>query len=231
LGGYGTSVVTALTAQNTLGVQGIFPVPAVFIRRQLQSVLSDIGADAVKIGMVGRSAAIPPIAQALKKFQIKKSVLDPVMVATSGVSLMESGAMTPLVKDLMPRVGLITPNLSEAEALVGFSVRTKGAMKKAARIIKERTEGQVLIKGGHLPGAAVDVLYDGLSFMEFSGPRLQTKALHGTGCTFSMAITVYWGQGLSLKSAVAKAKDFTNRAIANAEPVGHGQWPTNPMKR
>jgi hydroxymethylpyrimidine kinase/phosphomethylpyrimidine kinase len=225
-------VITALTAQNTVGVQGIFPVPAAFIRRQLQSVLSDIGADAVKIGMLGRAAAIRPVAYALEKFEIKKSVLDPVMVSTSGVPLLEPEAIVSLVDGLLPGVGLITPNLSEAEVLVGFPVRTKGAMKKAARIIKERTAGQVLIKGGHLSGAAVDILYDGLSFLEFSSPRLRmTKTMHGTGCTFSMAIAVYWGQGHSLKSAVAKAKDFTNKAIAHAEPVGHGQWPTNPMKK
>jgi hydroxymethylpyrimidine kinase/phosphomethylpyrimidine kinase len=231
LGGYGTSVVTALTAQNTLGIQGIFPVPVSFIRRQLQSVLSDIHADAVKIGMLGRAAAIKPIVQALRTFNVKKSVLDPVLFSTNGHPLLEAGAIPLLKEDLLPIIGLITPNLSEAAALVGFPVRTKAAMKKAAKVIKEKTVGQVLIKGGHLSGAAIDLLYDGLSFLEFSGPRIQTVKMHGTGCTFSAAVAVYWAQGHSLAEAVGKAKHFINQAIAAAEPVGHGQWPTDPLKQ
>jgi hydroxymethylpyrimidine/phosphomethylpyrimidine kinase len=229
LGGYGISVITTLTAQNTLGIQGIFPVPVSFIGRQLQSVLSDITADAVKIGLLGRAAAITPVVRALKQFRIKKSILDPVMVSTTGHSLLETGAIPLLIEDLLPMIGLITPNLSEAAVLAGFPIRTKSAMKKAARVIKEKTAGQVLIKGGHLPGAAVDLLYDGLSFLEFSAPRLQTGKIHGTGCTFSAAIAVFWGQGYSLPESVGQAKNFINRAIAGAEPVGHGHWPTDPL--
>jgi hydroxymethylpyrimidine kinase/phosphomethylpyrimidine kinase len=229
LGGYGLSVITALTAQNTLGIQGVFPVPVPFIRRQLHSVLSDIRIDAAKIGMLGRAAAIKPVCQAIKQFNIKKMILDPVMISTSGQSLLETGAVSFLIGDLLPIIALLTPNLSEAAVLAGFPVRTKADMKKAARIIKEKTAGQVLIKGGHLSGAAVDLLYDGWSFQEFSAPRIKIGKLHGTGCSFSAAIAAYWGQGLSLPEAVKGAKNFINKAIAGAEPVGHGQWPIDPL--
>ena len=228
LGAYGTSVMTALTAQNTLGVQGIFPVPLKIIREQLQAVLSDIRVDAVKTGMLAQAEIITLVAQTIKKFKIKKVILDPVMVSGKGYPLLEERALQTLKEDLFPLAGLITPNLSEASALTGFPVGTLAEMKKAAEVIKKKTRGSVLIKGGHLVGAAVDLFYDGMSFREFSSPRIQIPDTHGTGCTFSAAMAVFWAQGHPLIKAVEMAKDFITRAIAGAQPVGHGQWPTDP---
>lgn len=228
LGGYGTSVITALTAQNTLGVQGIFPVPRSFIREQLQSVLSDISVDAVKTGMLARAEIITLVAQTINEFKIEKVVLDPVMISGTGHPLLEKKAVQTLRDDLFPVAGLVTPNLSEASVLTGLPVRTVADMKRAAMALKEKIKGMVLIKGGHLTGAAVDLLYDGISFREFSSPRIQTPNIHGTGCTFSAAIAVFWGQGNPLIKAVEKAKDFITKAIAGAQPVGHGQLATDP---
>jgi hydroxymethylpyrimidine kinase/phosphomethylpyrimidine kinase len=228
LGGYGTSVITALTAQNTEGVQGVLPVPLSFIKKQLQSVLSDIDVDAVKTGMLVRSEVISLVAQMIKKYKVKRLVVDPVMVSGSGHSLLERKAVQILKDELFPIAGLITPNLSEASVLSGLPVWTLADMKRAARVIKEKIRGNVLIKGGHLSGAAVDLFFDGASFQKFSGPRIRIRNTHGTGCTFSAAIATFWGQGLTLSNAIEKAKEFITKAIAGAQPVGHGSWPTNP---
>ncbi|MCJ7833374.1 MAG: bifunctional hydroxymethylpyrimidine kinase/phosphomethylpyrimidine kinase [Deltaproteobacteria bacterium] len=230
LGGYGTSVITALTAQNTEGVQGVLPVPPFFIKKQLQSVLSDIDVDAVKTGMLVQSEVISLVAQMIKKYKVKKLVVDPVMVSGSGHSLLEGKAVQILKDELFPIAGLITPNLSEASVLSGLPVRTLADMKRAARVIKEKIKGNVLIKGGHLSGAkaAKDLFFDGASFLEFSSPRIRTSNIHGTGCTFSAAITTYWAQGFPLIDALGKAKAFITKAIAGAQPVGHGLKPTDP---
>lgn len=228
LGGYGTSVITALTAQNTLGVQGVFPIPLDIIREQLQAVLSDIKADALKIGLLVQAEIIALVARTIKKFRIKKVVLDPVMASGKGVPLLEKKALQTLESDLFPLAGLITPNLSEATILTGIPVRTLADMKKAACLLKKKIPGNVLIKGGHLTGAALDLFYDGTSFKQFSSPRIKTESIHGTGCTFSAAIAVFWAQGHPLIEAVGKAKDFITGAISEAKPVGHGQWTTDP---
>lgn len=228
LGAYGMSVITALTAQNTLRIDGIFPIPVSFISAQLQTVLSDIPADAVKTGMLSQAGIISLVAETVRKWKIGKLVLDPVLVSESGYPLLAAKAVRTLKEDLFPLAGLITPNLSEASALTGFPVRTIAQMKKAAKIIKEPIPGQVLIKGGHLKGAAIDLLYDGDSFREYSHPRIQARNPHGTGCTFSAAITTFWGQGFPLIEAVEKAKEVITMAIAGAEPIGHGQGPTDP---
>jgi hydroxymethylpyrimidine kinase/phosphomethylpyrimidine kinase len=228
LGGYGTSVITALTAQNTLGVQAIYPIPVAFIEKQLQSVLSDIDIDAVKTGMLVRAAVVSLVARTLDKFKVQKLVLDPVMISESGRPLLEEKAVHTLNDKLFPIAGLITPNLSESSVLTGIPVRTRTDMKKAARIMKERTRGNVLIKGGHLSGAAVDLFFDGETFREFSSPRIRNRNTHGTGCTLSSAIATFWGQGLPLIEALQKSKEFITKAIAAAQPVGHGRGPTDP---
>jgi len=228
LAGYGTSVITALTAQNTLGVQGVLSVPPSFVKKQLQSVLSDIDVDAVKTGMLVQSEVISLVAQMIKKFKVKKLVVDPVMVSGSGHSLLEGKAVQVLKDELFPIAGLITPNLSEASVLSGLPVRTLVDMKRAARVKKEKIRGNVLIKGGHLSGAAVDLFFDGASFQKITGPRIRIRNTHGTGCTFSAAIAVFWGQGLTLSNAIGKAKEFITKAIAGAQPVGHGSLPTDP---
>jgi hydroxymethylpyrimidine kinase/phosphomethylpyrimidine kinase len=228
LGGYGSSVVTALTAQNTLGVQDIFDVSPDFVQKQMAAVLSDIGADAVKTGMLSRGDIISRVARQLKKYRLKKLVVDPVMVSQSGHPLLQDEAVETLVRDLFPLAGLVTPNLSEASRLVGFPIRHPAAMKKAARRIKERTGGAVLIKGGHLEGPALDLFFDGQHLEEISAPRIPTPHTHGTGCSYSAAITTFWGQGKSLPEAVREGKTFIQRAIRAGRPLGQGQGPTDP---
>ena len=228
LGGYGSSVITALTAQNTLGVQGVYPIPSDFIQRQIQSVLSDIGADAVKTGMLARAEIISRVARGLKKYSLEKLVVDPVMVSQSGHPLLETEAVGTLVKELFPQAGLITPNLSEASQLVGFPVQNPAGMRRAASRIKEWTRGAVLVKGGHLEGPAQDLFFDGQSFLEMTVPRLATPHTHGTGCSYSAAIATFWGQGRSLMEAVRLGKSFITRAIGAAHPLGRGKGPTDP---
>ena len=228
LGGYGTSVITALTAQNTLGIQAIHPIPVAFIEKQLLSILSDINVDAVKTGMLVRAEIVSLVARTLKRFNVQKLVLDPVMIAESGYPLLEEKAVQTLKGKLFPIAGLITPNLSEASVLTGIPVRTRTDMKKAARIIKEKTRGKVLIKGGHLSGAAVDLFFDGEAFGEFSSPHIRNRNTHRTGCTLSAAIATFWGQGLSLIEALGKAKEFITMSIAAAQAIGHGRGPTDP---
>jgi hydroxymethylpyrimidine/phosphomethylpyrimidine kinase len=229
LGGYGMSVLTALTAQNTLGVQEVFPLPASFVQNQLEAVLSDIGADAVKTGMLAQADIITEVARGLKRFKVGKLVVDPVMVSQSGHALLQEEAVQPMIEKLFPLAGLITPNLPETKVLTGTAVKSLKEMKKAARKLKEKTPGAVLIKGGHLSGSAVDLLCDGTGFREYSSPRVKTLHTHGTGCTYSSAIATLWGQGRFLREAISGAKDFIYRAILAAEPLGKGHGPTNPQ--
>ena len=228
LGGYGVSVITALTAQNTLGVQGVYPIPVSFVRKQMQSVLSDIRVDAAKTGMLVKPQLISLVAQTVKKFNVKKLVLDPVLVSESGYPLMEQDAVQTLLDQLIPLAGLVTPNLSEASVLTGFPVRNLKTMKKAAKALKEKTGGAVLVKGGHLAGEPKDLFYDGQVFRIFTHPRIRNTNTHGTGCTLSAALATFWGQGFPLIEAVEKAKDLISQAIAGAEPIGQGKGPTDP---
>jgi hydroxymethylpyrimidine kinase/phosphomethylpyrimidine kinase len=228
LGAYGTSVITALTAQNTRGVQGVFPVAPAFVKKQMESVLWDIGADAVKTGMLLRGEVVTVVAEVLEKAGIAKVVVDPVLAAESGRRLLTLQGLRTLKKRLFPLAGLITPNLFEASVLTGIPVRNRKEMKKAACLLKAETPGGVLIKGGHLSGQAVDLFYDGLSFKELKGPRLRTPHTHGTGCTFSAAVATFWGQGLPLTEALDRAKAFITQAIAGAEPIGSGRGPIDP---
>jgi hydroxymethylpyrimidine kinase / phosphomethylpyrimidine kinase / thiamine-phosphate diphosphorylase len=228
LGGYGASVITALTAQNTVGVQGVFPVPATFIREQLDSVLSDIGADSVKTGMLAQAETIRLVSRGLGTYRLQKVVVDPVMVSQSGHSLMEPKADQSLIRELLPRAGLLTPNLLEASRLVGFPIRTIPKMREAAKRLKSLTRGAILIKGGHLKGPALDLFYDGASFREFSAPRVNSPHTHGTGCSYSTAIATFWAQGHPLLAAIEKGKQFIQRSILAGEPLGRGEGPTNP---
>jgi hydroxymethylpyrimidine kinase/phosphomethylpyrimidine kinase len=198
------------------------------VEKQLLSILADIGADAVKTGMLVNAGIISSVARNLEKYKIEKLVVDPVMIAESGRRLIEEKGIQTLKDKLFPLAGLITPNLSEASTLTGIPVRTRTDMKRAAKVFKQWTKGNILIKGGHLSGAAVDLFFDGITFREFSSPRIRTRHTHGTGCTFSAAIATYWGQGLSLTDALGKAKVFITRAIAGAQPIGHGRGPTDP---
>ena len=227
LGGFGTSVVTALTAQNTVGVSAIHAVPPDFIGQQLDAVLTDIGADAVKTGMLFNADTIEVVADRLTAHGIKKIVVDPVMVAKGGDVLLVQDARETLVARLIPMALVVTPNIPEAEVLSKRSIRTKEDIHEAARIIHAMGVRYVLIKGGHLNGPATDYLYDGENFLEFSKPRIETPHTHGTGCAYSAAIATYLAFEFEMKGAVQKAKDFMHSAIRFALPLGRGHGPTN----
>ncbi|NWF91525.1 MAG: bifunctional hydroxymethylpyrimidine kinase/phosphomethylpyrimidine kinase [Syntrophaceae bacterium] len=228
LGGYGMSVVTALTAQNTVGVQAIHQVPVSFVERQIDSVLSDIGADAVKTGMLVNAEIVGVVAKKIEQYRIEKVVVDPVMAAKSGDLLLHKDGREILVKRLIPLSMVVTPNLMEASALAGLKVGSIEEMKKAARRIYELGARYVVLKGGHLKGMAIDLLYDGRRYEEIEGPRIRTKNTHGTGCTFASAIATLLARGEAVSEAVRKAKVFITMAIQSGLNLGKGMGPTNP---
>jgi hydroxymethylpyrimidine/phosphomethylpyrimidine kinase len=228
LGGYGMSVLTALTAQNTLGVQAIHEVPAPFVAMQIDSVLSDIGADAIKTGMLANREIVEVVAKKMKQYKVEKVVVDPVMVAKSGDPLLQKEARVSLIKRLIPLSMVITPNLLEASILTGLKVRSLEEMRKAAHRIYELGAKHVVVKGGHLKGKAVDLLYDGKRYEEIEGPRIETKNTHGTGCTFASAIATFLARGDPVSEAIRKAKIFITMAIQASLNLGKGTGPTNP---
>lgn len=228
LGGYGMSVLTALTAQNTKGVYAIHEVPASFVERQIDVVLSDIGADAVKTGMLLNEETIGVVAKKILHYGIKKLVVDPVMVAKSGAPLLREDGREALVKKLIPLAMVVTPNLMEASVLARSKVSNLEEMKRAAHRIYQFGPKYVLVKGGHLKGMAIDVLYDGVRFTEMKVQRIETKNTHGTGCTFASAIATFLAKGEEVSEAVRMAKDFITSAIRSGLRIGRGNGPTNP---
>mgnify|MGYP001412615130 CR=1 FL=1 len=226
-GVYGTSVITALTAQNTTGVKGVMEIEPSFVALQMQAVLEDMDVAAIKIGMLSGSEIIRQVALTLQDYPDIPVVLDPVMVAKSGDHLLQPEARQALIDHLFPLARVITPNLHEAGVITGSQVHDVESMQQAARTIKSMGAGHVLVKGGHLPGDAVDLLFDGSGFVTFSAPRLSNKNTHGTGCTFSSAIAANLAGGLELKEAVQRAKDYITGAVKNAFPVGKGVGPTH----
>jgi hydroxymethylpyrimidine/phosphomethylpyrimidine kinase len=229
LGGYAMTAVTALTAQNTTGVHGIVPVAADFIGLQMQVVLGDLGADAIKTGMLGDAAAVAAVAGTVAALAPDLPlVVDPVMVAKGGAALLAADAVAALKALLLPLATLLTPNLPEAEALVGHPIADVEAMQAAGVALRSQGAGAVLIKGGHLPGDRLyDVLVgpDGIEI--FEGTRIATRHTHGTGCTLASAIATGLGQGLTLKAAVARARAYLVEAIRTAPGFGHGHGPLN----
>ena len=228
LGGYGMSVITALTAQNTVGVQGIHEIPAQFVAKQIDSVLSDIGADAIKTGMLANQEIIEVVSKKIKQYQVKNVVVDPVMISKSGASLLRKDAQESLIKRLIPLAWVVTPNLMEASVLTGLKVNSLEGMKKAAHLIYKLGAKHVVVKGGHLKGMAVDLLYDGKLFSEMEVPRIESKNTHGTGCTFASAIATLLARGDTVNEAVRKAKTFITLAIKSGLDLGKGTGPTNP---
>jgi hydroxymethylpyrimidine/phosphomethylpyrimidine kinase len=231
LGVYGATIVTALTAQNTTGVQGIHDVPPDFVAAQIDSVFSDLSVGAVKIGMVSRPAVIEAIAAGLARHQAGPVVVDPVMVATSGDRLIADQAVSTLRERLFPLAILITPNLPEAAALLGEPVATTEieAAEQARRLLAFGPRA-VLVKGGHGTGPeSTDLLVDADGLRRFQAARLPTRNTHGTGCTLSSAIAAYLARGLSLDEAVAQAKTYLTNAIAAADrlAIGHGSGPVH----
>ena len=228
LGAYGMSALTALTAQNTRGVKGIQEIPPEFIELQIDTVLSDIGADAVKTGMLVNAQVVRTVARKIRQYDLTRVVIDPVMLAKSGDPLLNEEGRAFLKKELIPLACLITPNLSEASVLCRRQVVDLDGMKEAAQVIKEMGARHVLIKGGHLKGKATDILFDGKEFTEFSTEKIKTKNTHGTGCTLSAAIATFLGQGFTVYEAVEKAKRFVTESIRFGLNVGKGQGPANP---
>ena len=228
LGSYGASVITALTAQNTRGVSGIHGIPAEFVGKQLTAVLSDIPVDVVKTGMLSSAEIVEEVADRLQEFGRLIVVIDPVMIAKGGASLIDATAVTTLKTQLLPLTYLLTPNVPEAEKLTGLSIMDEAGMEEAARRIHQLGVRNVLVKGGHLPdGTAVDILFDGSGFTRYPTPRILTKNTHGTGCTFASAIATFLAQGEPLPTAVARAKEFITAAIKLAQPLGKGHGPVN----
>ena len=224
-GVYGMSAVTALTAQNTMGVTDILAVPPAFLAAQLDAVFADIPPDAVKIGMVADAALIYVIAEKLDEYDAKNVVVDPVMVATSGARLISEDAVEALVSELLPRAALITPNIPEAEVLADMAITDRTAMTAAAARIHERTHAAVLMKGGHSIDDANDLLVDDTGARWFEGRRIATSNTHGTGCTLSSAIASNLARGIDADTAVAQAKAYLSGALAAGLDLGHGSGP------
>lgn len=229
LGGFGMSVITALTAQNTLGVHGIHEVPPDFIEKQFDAVATDIGVDAAKTGMLSSSEIMETVANKIEQYGIKKLVVDPVMVAKGGAMLIREEAKKTLIHRLLPLAFVITPNIPEAEELTGMKIVTVDEMEAAAHAIHRMGAANVFLKGGHLSGNALDILYDGSNFHQFSEERIDTKNTHGTGCTTSAAIATGLAQGMDVYAAVGRAKEYITAAIRSALPLGGGHGPTNHM--
>jgi len=227
LGGFGMSVITALTAQNTLGVQGIFEVPPDFIAQQFNSVMSDIGVDAAKTGMLATPEILSIVSDKIREFNIENLVVDPVMVAKGGARLLSDKAEHTMIDQLIPLSMVITPNIPEAEVLTSTPIKGVDEMKRAAEMIHAMGARNVVVKGGHLSGDAVDVLYDGNSFHEIHTERIATKNTHGTGCTFSAAVATGLASGLSVLQAVTRAKEYVTTAIRFSLELGSGHGPTN----
>ncbi|HZX46230.1 MAG TPA: bifunctional hydroxymethylpyrimidine kinase/phosphomethylpyrimidine kinase [Clostridia bacterium] len=227
LGTYGMSVITAVTAQNTLGVKSVRELDQEIIRDQIDAIFIDINVDAVKIGMVSSSEIINTIGDALLKYKPENIVIDPVMVSKSGCHLLKPEARDALIKVLLPLASVTTPNLFEAEVITGRKIKSLPDMEKAAVDIKQMGARSVVVKGGHLEGDAVDVFYDGERFHYPKNERIPTRHTHGTGCTFSSAIAAFLAKGFAVEEAVARAKEYITGAIAASFPLGGGVGPTH----
>jgi hydroxymethylpyrimidine/phosphomethylpyrimidine kinase len=219
---FGMSVITAVTAQNSVGVQGVFNLPPEFVVAQIDSVLSDFGADAVKIGMLSTAPIIAVVAGRLRTHGQGQIVLDPVMIAKSGDPLLEPAARAALVKEMLPLATVVTPNLHEAGALASMPVATEADMVEAARRILALGPRSVLVKGGHLKEAATDVLWNGRELTRFTAPRLDSTSTHGTGCTFSAAIAAGLARRQPLGDAIREAKAYVTAAIREGFEPGRG---------
>ena len=227
LGGYATTAITALTAQNTIGVHGVFPVPPGFVRLQMATVLDDIGADAVKTGMLGSDEMVQAVAAALRERSAPLPlVVDPVMVAKGGARLLDAAAVDAMRRELLPLATLLTPNIPEAEALTGLSITDDATAQDALRILLDLGASAVLLKGGHLSGAVVqDLLATSAGVEVFANPRIDTRHTHGTGCTLASAIAVGLGQGMPLPDAVGRGVAYVHAAILAAPKFGAGHGP------
>lgn len=230
-GVYGMSAVTALTAQNTTGVSGIYDVSKEFLEQQLDCIFTDIYPDAVKIGMVSKGELIGGIAGKLKEYDAKNIVLDPVMISTSGSRLLCEDAMKTLKETLFPLADIITPNVLEAEVLSGVSIKTSADMEKAASKITEYFDGFILIKGGHSVEDANDCLFYHGKKKVYRGTRVENENTHGTGCTLSSAIASNLAMGCDMETSIQNAKEYITGALLDGLDLGRGSGPLNHMYR
>lgn len=235
LGAYGTGVVAALTAQNTQGVTGVQPVPVAFIAQQIDTLFADVRIDAVKLGMLGSSEIVTTVAAALRRHGVRRLIVDPVMVSKSGHHLLAPDAVDALRREILPLAEIVTPNLPEAEVLLGGApIRTLADMRSAARALRALGPRIVVLKGGHLEGAeSVDVIDDGVAQTELPAARIETKNTHGTGCTLSAAIAALLPRHAQPIDAIRAAKDYLTGAIAASGElsVGSGHGPVHHFHR
>ena len=226
-GVYGSSVVTAVTAQNTRGVFAVAEVPEEVIALQIDVVLEDIGAAAAKTGMLSSASIVETVADRLEAWGVDKLVVDPVMVAKGGHPLLQQSAVAAVKLRLLPLALVVTPNLPEAEVLTGITIDSPDAARDAARAIAELGPQWVVIKGGHLAGDATDLVFDGESFAEFRADRIDTRNTHGTGCAFSAAIAALLARGVPPLEAIEAAKIWLTGAIRESYTIGDGHSPVN----
>jgi hydroxymethylpyrimidine/phosphomethylpyrimidine kinase len=226
---FGMSAITAVTAQNTLGVHGVYPMTPEAVVQQIQAIGEDIGTNAVKTGMLFSSNIIEAVSEQVRKYKWENLVVDPVMIAKGGASLLQQEAIFAMKTYLLPLAKVITPNIPEAEVLTGMSIRSADDKKEAALKLCQLGVQTVVIKGGHDEdeSASTDLLYDGCEFYTFTNKRIPTKNTHGTGCTFSAALTAELAKGAVVYDAVLTAKEFIQAAIEDGIEIGHGHGPTN----
>ena len=229
LGVHGTSAITAITAQNTIGVTGILELPTSLIRQQIDAVVDDIGVQAAKTGMLSSPEIIEAVAVAIEQHRIEQLVVDPVMVAKGGAKLLRDEAVAALRGRLVPLAAVLTPNLPEASVLLGRPIATLDERREAARDLVAMGARAAVVKGGHADGDVTDVFFDGTRLVELEGTRIATPNTHGSGCAFSAAITAFLARGADPLDAVREAKAFITGAIAGALEIGHGHGPVNPV--
>ena len=240
LGVYGTCAITAITAQNTRGVAAVLETPPGIVAAQIDAIVADIRPDAVKTGMLASAPIVEVVAAKLREHELPNLVVDPVMVAKSGDRLLREDAVTALRELLLPLAAVVTPNLPEAGVLAGFAIDSDEDVRRAAKEIVGVGARSVVVKGGHRPygrppgreaAEAVDVLYDGATFRDYSAPRIDTTSTHGTGCTFASAIAAYLARGEPLAEAVGQAKEYLTEALRRAYPIGGGHGPVHHFHR
>lgn len=229
LGAHALTAITAVTAQNSLGITAVHRIPARFLSRQIDSIVTDVTPDASKIGMLAAGANIREVTRSIKRHHLSRVVLDPVLKATTGGNLLEPEAVELMKKRLFPLVHVVTPNLSEAETLTGERVRNRHEMETACRMIKALGP-DVVLTGGHLDGDPLDLVYDGKEMVPIQGARIDTGHTHGTGCVFSTALAVFLAMGCDVPKSAKNAHDFTRRAIDKGYPCGRGAGPVNPAQ-
>ena len=228
LGVFGTCAITTITAQNTLGVDRALPTPTAMVEAQIDSIMSDIGADAVKTGILPNDEIIRSVAQRLEYYALSPVVVDPVLVSRTGARILSEEAVEAVRSVLLPLATVVTPNTDEALVLTGVEVRSVEDLKRAALVlVDDLGAGSALVKGGRLDGPATDVLYDGSNFLTFSTERIATANDHGTGCTLASAIAAGLAKGFALPEAVQRAKDYVTEAIRSSFLVGSGHGPLN----